>query len=250
MNASFAINARATAGNMASANLRRWVALLAAMLGSFMAVLNIQITNSSLPDILGTLGATLDEGSWVQTSYLTAEIIVIPLTAWMADVFGARRYLLGNTFLFLVSSVCCGFAWNLASMNFFRVLQGFTGGVLIPMAFTLVLKLLLPAERPAGYAIFGMTASFAPAIGPTVGGWMTDNYGWPSVFYMNLLPGALILAGIGWGLASEPPKYARLRRGDWLGIGTMAVGLGSLIIFLEEGNRNDWFGSPMISSWV
>jgi len=248
MNGSLNLIAAAPAGGMPSANLRRWIALWAAMLGSFMAVLNIQITNSSLPDILGTLGATWDEGSWVQTSYLLAEIIIIPLTAWMADVFGTRRYLLANTFLFLVFSVACGFAWNLTSMNVFRVLQGFSGGVLIPMAFTLVLKLLLPAERPMGYAIFGMTVSFAPAIGPTVGGWLTDNYGWPSVFYMNLIPGALILAGLAWGLAAEPPNYCLLRRGDWLGIGTTAVGLGSLIVFLEEGNRNDWFNSRMIST--
>ncbi len=184
-------------------HLRRWIALWGAMLGAFMAVLDIQITNSSLPDILGSLGATLDEGSWISTSYLVAEIIVIPLTAWLADVFGTRRYLLANTLLFLAFSVACAFAWNLGSMIAFRVLQGFTGGVLIPMAFTLVLKLLPPGERPFGYGLFGMTATFAPAIGPTVGGWLTDNYGWPAIFYLNLIPGVLMLAAIGWGLHEE-----------------------------------------------
>lgn len=226
----------------------RWIALWGAMLGAFMAVLDIQITNSSLPDILGTLGATLDEGSWISTSYLVAEIIVIPLTAWFADVFGTRRYLLANTCLFLVFSVACAFAWNLGSMITFRVLQGFTGGVLIPMAFTLVLKLLPPAERPFGYGLFGMTATFAPAIGPTIGGWLTDNYGWPAIFYLNLIPGVMMLAAIAWGLKPEAAKLSLLRRGDWWGIGTMAVGLGSLIVFLEEGNRNDWFNSRMIST--
>ena len=218
------------------------------MLGAFMAVLDIQITNSSLPDILGSLGATLDEGSWISTSYLVAEIIVIPLTAWLAEVFGTRRYLLANTLLFLAFSVACAFAWNLGSMIAFRVLQGFTGGVLIPMAFTLVLKLLPPEERPFGYGLFGMTATFAPAIGPTVGGWLTDNYGWPAILYLNLIPGVLMLAAIGWGLHEEKPKLALLRRGDWWGIGTMAVGLGSLIVFLEEGNRNDWFNSHAITT--
>ncbi len=231
-----------------SSSLRRWIALWGAMLGAFMAVLDIQITNSSLPDILGTIGATLDEGSWVSTSYLVAEIIVIPLTAWLADVFGTRRYLLTNTVLFLLSSVACAFAWNLGSMIAFRVLQGFTGGVLIPMAFTLVLKLLPPEQRPIGFGLFGMTATFAPAIGPTIGGWLTDNYGWPSIFYLNLIPGALMLATIGWGLDGEKPKLALLRRGDWWGIGTMAIGLGSLIVFLEEGNRNDWFNSHLITT--
>jgi DHA2 family multidrug resistance protein len=237
-----------TPAPLARPRLRRWIALWGAMLGAFMAVLDIQITNSSLPDILGSLGATLDEGSWISTSYLVAEIIVIPLTAWLADVFGTRRYLLANTLLFLAFSVACAFAWNLGSMIAFRVLQGFTGGVLIPMAFTLVLKLLPPAERPFGYGLFGMTATLAPALGPTVGGWLTDNYGWPAIFYLNLIPGALMLAAIGWGLDEERPQLALLRRGDWWGIGTMAVGLGSLIVFLEEGNRNDWFNSHWISA--
>lgn len=228
--------------------LRRWIALWGAMLGAFMAVLDIQITNSSLPDILGSLGATLDEGSWISTSYLVAEIIVIPLTAWLADVFGTRRYLLANTIFFLVFSVACAFSWNLGSMIAFRVFQGFTGGVLIPMAFALVLKLLPPDNRPLGFGLFGMTATFAPAIGPTVGGWLTDNYGWPAIFYLNLFPGFLMLAAISWGLDDEKSKLSLLRRGDWSGILTMAAGLGSLIVFLEEGNRNDWFNSHLIAT--
>jgi DHA2 family multidrug resistance protein len=229
-------------------SLRRWVALLGAILGAFMAVLDIQITNASLNDILGSLGATLDEGSWISTSYLVAEIIVIPLTGWMTQVFSARRYLLANTVLFLLASVACAWSWNLDSMIVFRVMQGFTGGVLIPMAFTLVLKLLPPAKQTTGFALYGITITFAPAIGPTIGGWLTDNYGWQSIFYLNLVPGAVMLAALSWGLERERPQPALLRRGDWWGIGTMAVGLGSLIIFLEEGNRNDWFGSRWITN--
>jgi MFS transporter, DHA2 family, multidrug resistance protein len=216
------------------------------MLGAFMAVLDIQITNASLNDILGSLGATLDEGSWVSTSYLVAEIIVIPLTGWLAEVFSVRRYLLVNAALFLVFSVACAWSWNLGSMIVFRVLQGFTGGVLIPTAFNLVLKLLPPAQRGLGFALFGMTATFAPAIGPTIGGWLTDNYGWGSIFYLNLLPGVLLIAAVAWGLQPEKPKLALLARGDWWGIGSMALGLGSLIVFLEEGNRNDWLNSQFI----
>jgi len=227
---------------------RHWVALIGAMLGAFMAVLDIQITNASLNDILGSLGATLDEGSWISTSYLVAEIIVIPLTGWLSDVFSVRRYLLANAALFLAFSVACAWAWDLSSLIAFRTLQGLTGGVLIPTAFNLVLKLLPPAKRGAGFALFGMTATFAPAIGPTIGGWLTDNYGWPSIFYLNLLPGLLLIAAVAWGLAPERPRLALLRRGDWWGIGTMAIGLGSLILFLEEGNRNDWFNSHMITA--
>lgn len=228
-------------------SVRHWIAVLGAMLGAFMAVLDIQITNASLPDILGSLSATLDEGSWVSTSYLVAEIVVIPLTAWLATVFSPRRYLLVNTALFLVFSVACAWAWNLGSMIAFRALQGLTGGVLIPMAFTLVLKLLPVSQRMLGFAIFGMTATFAPAIGPTIGGWLTDNYGWPAIFYLNLIPGTLMLGALAWGLEREPAQLKLLRHGDWWGIGTMTVGLGSLIVFLEEGNRNDWFNSRTIS---
>lgn len=236
------------AAELGRASFRTWVALWGAMLGAFMAVLDIQITNSSLREILGALGATLDEGSWISTSYLVAEIIVIPLTAWLADLVGTRRYLMINTALFLLFSVGCAFSSSLSSMIAFRILQGFTGGVLIPMAFTLVLKLLPATERPLGYALFGITATFAPAIGPTIGGWLTDNYGWPAIFYLNLIPGAAMQGAIGWGLEDEPPKLSLLRKGDWSGIGAMAIGLGSLIIFLEEGNRNDWFNSRMIST--
>jgi MFS transporter, DHA2 family, multidrug resistance protein len=218
------------------------------MLGAFMAVLDIQITNASLNDILGSLGATLEEGSWVSTSYLVAEIIVIPLTGWLSDVFSPRRYLLANAALFLLFSVACAWSWNLDSLIAFRALQGFTGGVLIPMAFNLVLRLLPPDRRGLGFALFGMTATFAPAIGPTVGGWLTDNYGWPAIFYLNLIPGALLMAAVGWGLERGKMRLGLLRHGDWWGIGTMAVGLGSLIVFLEEGNRNDWLHSPFIAT--
>jgi DHA2 family multidrug resistance protein len=226
---------------------RQWIALVGAMLGAFMAVLDIQITNASLNDILGSLGSTLDEGSWVSTSYLVAEIVVIPLTGWLSEVFSTRRYLLANAALFLLFSIACAWAWNLTSLIIFRALQGFTGGVLIPTAFNLVLKTLPPARRGLGFALFGMTATFAPAIGPTIGGWLTDNYGWPSIFYLNLLPGVLLIAAVSWGLEPERPKLSLLRQGDWLGIGFMAVGLGSLIVFLEEGNRNDWLNSTFIA---
>ncbi|MFZ2280595.1 MAG: MFS transporter, partial [Prosthecobacter sp.] len=127
-------------------SLRNWIAVLGSLLGAFMAVLDIQISNSSLQNITGGIGATLDEGSWVSLSYLVPEIVVIPLCGWLAQVFGMRRYLIWNSVLFLVFSICCGFAWDLSSMIVFRALQGFTGGALIPMASTMVL-LKLPASK-------------------------------------------------------------------------------------------------------
>jgi DHA2 family multidrug resistance protein len=227
--------------------LRHWVAVLGSMLGAFMAVLDIQITNASLKDILGTLGATMEEGSWVTTSYLVAEIVVIPLTGWLAVVFSPRRYLLATTFAFLAASAACAWAWDLNSLIAFRVVQGFTGGAMIPMALTLVLRLLPERHHAAGFAVFGMTATFAPAIGPSVGGWLTENYGWPWIFYMNLVPGVLMLGALAWGMDKEPAKLSKLRHGDWAGIFTVATGLGCLITLLEEGNRNDWFNSPAMT---
>lgn len=227
--------------------LRSWIALGGAMLGAFMAVLDIQITNSALPEILGGLGATIDEGSWIQTSYLVAEIVVIPLTGWLADIFGTKRYLLATTAAFLASSIACAGASSLGGLIVFRVIQGLAGGALIPLAFLLVLRLLPPASHPLGFGLFGMTATFAPAVGPTIGGWLTGNFGWPAIFYLNLLPGAVMIAALGWGLAAERPRLHLLRHGDWWGIATMVLGLGSLIVFLEEGNRHDWFDSAGIT---
>jgi len=225
---------------------RTWMAVAAGMLGAFMAVLDIQITNSSLKDILGTLSATQEEGSWISTAYLCAEIVVIPMTALFSRAFGIRAYMIGTTSLFLLFSTLCGAAWSLPSMIAFRMLQGFTGGALIPMAMTLVLTKLPPSKRATGMAIFGLTATLAPAMGPTLGGYLSDLYGWPSIFYINWVPGVLLIAGMWYGLDPEKKALSTLYNADWLGIFMMAMGLGSLTIFLEEGNSKDWFDSSFI----
>ncbi|HJV03463.1 MAG TPA: DHA2 family efflux MFS transporter permease subunit [Burkholderiaceae bacterium] len=229
---------------------RTWMAVAAGMLGAFMAVLDIQITNSSLKDILGTLSATQEEGSWISTAYLVAEIIIIPMTALMARVFGMRAYMMGTTALFLVFSTLCGSAWNLSSMIGFRMLQGFTGGALIPMAMTLVMAKLPASKRATGMAIFGLTATLAPSMGPTLGGYLSELYGWPSIFYINWVPGLLLIGGISYGLDREKVKLDQLFNADWLGIAFMALGLGSLTVFLEEGNSKDWFDSAFIITFA
>jgi DHA2 family multidrug resistance protein len=240
----------AAAGARERIGLRTWIAVAAGMLGAFMAVLDIQITNSSLKDILGTLSATQEEGSWISTAYLCAEIVVIPLTALLTRVLGLRTYMIGTTALFLLFSTLCGAAWNLESMIVFRMLQGFTGGALIPMAMTLVMTRLPASKRAVGMAIFGLTATLAPAMGPTFGGYLSDLYGWPSIFYINWVPGMLLIAGMLWGLDREPLQLKQLQNADWLGIGLMALGLGSLTIFLEEGNSKDWFESDFIITFA
>jgi MFS transporter, DHA2 family, multidrug resistance protein len=227
-------------------SLRTWVAVLGTVLGAFMAVLDIQITNASLREITGGIGSTSVEASWVSTSYLIGEIITIPLTAWWGRVFGVRLYLLVNVFLFLVFSGLCGTATELTQMIIYRALQGFTGGVMIPMSFTVINTQLPPSKRPVGLVLFGVTATMAPAIGPYIGGLLTDNYGWPMVFYINLIPGVVMLATILFAIDREPLNMPLFWKGDWLGTVFMAIGLGSFIAFLEEGQNDDWFTSVFI----
>ena len=226
--------------------MRTWLAVIGATLGAFMAVLNIQIVNASLADIQGAIGAGIDDGGWISTAYLIAEIVVIPLTGWLARVFSVRAYLLANAILFLVFSVACAFAANLSQMIALRAVQGFTGGVLIPMAFTLIITLLPKAKQPVGLALFALSATFAPAIGPTIGGYLTENWGWQYIFYVNLVPGALMVGMLAISLDRAPMQLALLAKGDWFGIATMATGLAALQTVLEEGNKDDWFASPFI----
>ncbi len=229
-------------------SMKAWLCVAGALLGAFMAILDIQITNSSLKDIQGALSATLDEGSWISTAYLMAEIVVIPLTAWLSQVFSVKRYMFVNTCLFLLASVLCGFSWNLTSMIAFRAMQGFTGGILIPMAFTIIMTTLPRSKQSVGMAAFALCGCFAPAIGPTIGGWLTENIGWEYIFYINLVPGILLLLIIWFAMDAKPMKLNLLKNGDWIGIVSMAIGLGSLVVVLEEGNRKDWFGSDMITN--
>jgi DHA2 family multidrug resistance protein len=229
-----------------SVSARTWIAVLGATLGAFMAVLNIQIVNASLADIQGAIGAGIDDGGWISTSYLIAEIVVIPLSGWLAQVFSVRIYLLTNAVLFLALSVACAFAQDLPQMIALRAVQGFSGGVLIPMAFTLIITLLPKTKQPIGLALFALSATFAPAIGPTIGGYLTENWGWQYIFYVNLLPGAIMVGMLYVSLDARPMKPSLLAEGDWFGIITMAIGLAALQTVLEEGNKDDWFGSPFI----
>ncbi|QOG18578.1 MULTISPECIES: MDR family MFS transporter [Bradyrhizobium] len=248
-----ALNAASAAGIPAPAapaapviSAKTWIAVIGATLGAFMAVLNIQIVNASLADIQGAIGAGIDDGGWISTSYLIAEIVVIPLSGWLAQVFSIRIYLLTNAVLFLALSAACALAQDLPQMIVLRAVQGFTGGVLIPMAFTLIITLLPRAKQPVGLAMFALSATFAPAIGPTIGGYLTENLGWQYIFYVNLVPGAIMVAMLWYALEAKPMKLALLREGDWAGIITMAIGLSALQTVLEEGNKDDWFGSPFI----
>jgi MFS transporter, DHA2 family, multidrug resistance protein len=173
--------------------------------------------------------------------------VVIPLSGWLAQVFSVRIYLLTNALLFLVFSAACALAQDLPQMIALRAVQGFTGGVLIPMAFTLIITLLPKARQPIGLALFALSATFAPAIGPTIGGYLTENWGWQYIFYVNVVPGAVMIGMLYFSLDAKPMKLSLLREGDFPGIITMAIGLSALQTVLEEGNKDDWFGSPFIT---
>jgi DHA2 family multidrug resistance protein len=227
--------------------LKTWIAVFGALLGAFLAVLNIQITNASLPYIEGGIGTGGVYGTWVSTAYLIGEIIVIPLTDFLSRVFSLRRYLLANTALFLLFSVLCGQAHSLGEMIVFRALQGFTGGVMIPLAFTILITMLPSSKHAIGLAGFAITATFAPAIGPTIGGYLTDYYGWPYVFYINLAPGVVMLSALWYALPSSATQIGLLRQGDWIGIALMAVGLAAFQTVLDDGNVYNWFASSFIT---
>ena len=228
------------------ASASAWIAVSAGMIGAFMAILNIQITNASLLDIEGGIGTGVDNGAWVSTAYLIGEIVVIPLTDYLSRVFSFRIYVLANAILFPLFSIACSFAHDLGTMIVLRGLQGFTGGILIPVAFTMVLTKLPKHQQPIGLALFAIAVTFAPAIGPTIGGYMTENYGWQTIFYINALPSAVMVVALALTLEASPLRLDLLKEGDWAGIVTMAVGLSAFQTVLEEGNKDDWFASAFI----
>lgn len=228
------------------ASLSTWIAISAGAIGAFMAILNIQITNASLLDIEGGIGTGVDNGAWISTSYLIGEIIVIPLTSYLSRVFSFKRYMIWSTIFFALFSMACAFASSLGEMIALRGLQGFAGGVLIPMAFTMVATRLPKSQQPMGLAMFALAVTFAPAIGPTIGGYLTENYGWQTIFFINTIPSIAMVVALSLTLENQPMQLKLLKEGDWAGIVTMAIGLSALQTLLEEGNKDDWFQSPFI----
>jgi DHA2 family multidrug resistance protein len=228
------------------ASLADWLAVFAGMLGSLMALMDVSIVNSALPKIQGEIGATASEATWVGTGYLVAEIIVIPLTAWLERMLGLRRLLLGGALIFTLFSMVCGFATSLEMLVFGRIGQGFSGGVLIPTSITLVATRLPPSQQAIGMAVTAMAALLGPVIGPLVGGWLTENFSWHYAFFINVPICAAQMAMLLFGVKGSPCDWGELRKADWFGVGGMIVGLGAATTFLEEGHREQWFDSTLI----
>ncbi|MFC3101226.1 MDR family MFS transporter [Altererythrobacter lauratis] len=228
------------------ADATAWIAVAAGALGALLATLDISIVNSALPVIQGEIGATVTEGTWIATSFLVAEIIIIPLSAWLERLFGLRSLLLIAVTLFIGFSIVCGVATNLVTMIIGRTGQGLMGGALIPTAMTIVAKRLPPRQQPIGMALFGMTVVLGPVMGPLIGGWLTENLSWHYAFFVNVPVCALLIALLLLGLPYEKPEWDYLRYADWAGILGMILFLGGLTIVLEEGHREDWFDSQLI----
>lgn len=228
------------------ADLTAWLAVLAGSLGALLATLDVSIVNSALPTIQGEIGASGTEGTWIATAFLVAEIIIIPLSAWLERLLGLRSLLFIAVTIFTGFSILCGLADDLTTMIIGRVGQGLMGGALIPTAMTIVAKRLPRSQQPIGMALFGVTVILGPVLGPVLGGWLTENLSWHYAFFINVPVCGVLLLLLWLGLPHERPDWSYLREADWLGIGGMILGLGGLTVVLEEGHREEWFASSLI----
>ena len=226
-----------------------WVVAGTVVLATFMEVLDTSVANVALPHIAGNLSATVDESTWVLTSYLVSNAIVLPLSGWFSSLMGRKRFYLLCVTLFTLSSFLCGLAPTLGALILFRVLQGLGGGAMQPLAQAILVESFPKHKQGQAMAVFGMVVVFAPIIGPTLGGWITDNYTWRWIFLINIPIGAVALL-LASAFVHDPHYLVRRRWGsvpiDYLGLGMLSTGLAFLEVFLDEGQRKDWFGSQLI----
>jgi len=226
-----------------------WLIAVVVSMAAFMEVLDTSIANVALPYMAGNLGASNDESTWVLTSYLVSNAIVLPIGGWLAARFGRKRFFMACLAIFTASSLLCGFAPSLGALLFFRVLQGAGGGGLQPMAQAILADTFPPQKRGVAFAVYGLTTVLAPTIGPTLGGWITFNYSWRWIFFINL-PVGLLAQFLVLRLVEDPPYLIRLKAAgvklDYIGIALLALGVGALQILLDRGQEDDWFGSRFI----
>src|SRR6516165_8597208 len=228
-----------------------WIVTAAVMLATFMEILDTTVVNVAIPHMAGNLGATVEEGTWVVTSYLVSNAIVLPMAGWLANRFGRRRLLRSCVAGFTLTSLLCGMATSLESLIICRALQGLTGGRLQPLAQAVLLETLPPKKHGTAMAAFGLGIILAPILGPTLGGWITDNYSWRWIFYLNLPVGVISVLMI--SAFVRDPHYIgkhKTRSVDLWGIGFLALGFGMLQVVLDTGQRRDWFGSTQIRIWT
>ena len=237
----------AVAARGAQPQINPWIIAIAVMFGTFMEVLDTTVVNVSLPHIAGSLSATVDEATWVLTSYLVSNAIILPLTGWLANFFGRKRLLMMSVTGFTIASFLCGFAPSLSLLIFFRVIQGAAGGALQPLSQAVLLEAFPPADRGKAMGFWGLGIVVAPILGPVLGGWLTDAYSWRWVFYINIPVGiaTIVMTQL---FIFDPPYIRRSSSGvDYWGIGMLAVGMGALQVVLDKGQQADWFASRGIA---
>jgi DHA2 family multidrug resistance protein len=226
-----------------------WVIAFTVTLATFMEALDSSIANVALPHIAGSLGASYDEATWILTSYLVSNAIILPISGWIANRIGRKRFYMSCVVAFTVFSFCCGLANSLAMLIVFRVFQGAAGGGLQPSERAILADTFAPHKRSVAFAIYGMAVVVAPAIGPTIGGWITDNYTWRWIFFLNIPVGILSIL-LTSRIVEDPPYLKRVRKKlgsiDGIGLGLLAVTIGALQIMLDKGQEKDWFGSHLI----
>src|SRR6202521_3578142 len=231
------------AEDSAARSINPWIIAISVMLSTFMEVLDTTVVNVSLPHIAGSLSASVDEATWALTSYLVANAIVLPITGWLAGYLGRKRLLMLAVTGFTVASFACGLAPNLTLLIIFRVIQGACGGALQPISQAVLLESFPPRDRGKAMAFWGLGIVVAPMLGPVLGGWLTDNFSWRWIFYINLPVGlgSVIMTRL---FIFDPPYIRRENRGiDYWGIGLLTVGVGALQIVLDKGQEADWFAS-------
>jgi len=234
------------AASLARKDLLKWVIAITAALGAILEVIDTSIVNVALPEIQGNLGATLSEAGWVSTGYACANVVMIPLTAWLSNRFGRRQYLLFSLIGFTASSVLCGLSSSLVMLVIARVLQGLAGGGLLAKAQSILFETFPKKQLGAAQAIFGIGVIAGPALGPVLGGYLTDTLGWRWIFFINLPFGILAVLMTMVFLPRDSADEIRRDRVDWAGIGLLSVGLGCFQTMLEEGQQDDWFSSRFI----
>jgi len=229
-------------------HINPWLIATSVMFATFMEVLDTTVVNVSLPHIAGSLSATIDEATWALTSYLVANAIILPMTGWLASRFGRKNLLMLSVIGFTASSFLCGLAPTLGSLVFFRILQGATGGCLQPLSQAVLLEAFPPSDRGKAMAFWALGIVVAPIMGPVLGGWLTDNYTWRWVFYINIPVGiaSIVMTKL---FIFDPPYLRQEKRGiDYWGIGLLAVGIGALQILLDKGQESDWFASNWMTA--
>ena len=236
----------AEGGGPSAVSPYRWIILIGLISAVIMEALDTTIINVALPQMAGNLGVTPNEIGWVSTGYILSVVIVLPLTAWLAARFGRKRYLVTSILLFILASFFCGTSRSLGELVFWRVLQGVGGGALLSTAQATLLEIFPQSQQGLVQSLFGLGVVVAPAVAPMLGGWLTDNYSWPWVFFVNLPIGLVSAFLVTTYLQDSRFKNASAGGVDWAGIGLLAVGLGSLQYVLQEGQLNGWFGSPLI----